>query len=102
MDPIRLIDAQTLADHLNTTVGQVYRLSASGRIPRVRLGHRTVRYSLAAVLAALAQVPVTVAPRRAPAPHPPPLAPPIRDLPAYDWSSPTSTGGTMPPADRRG
>ncbi len=49
-----LIDARALAEHLGVPLGHVRRLSAAGRIPRIKIGYRTIRYDLDAVLAALA------------------------------------------------
>jgi predicted DNA-binding transcriptional regulator AlpA len=51
--PPTLVDAPTLAAKLGLTVGQVYRLSASGRIPKYKAGHRTVRFDLGEVLRSL-------------------------------------------------
>jgi excisionase family DNA binding protein len=51
--PPTLVDAPTLAAKLGLTVGQVYRLSASGRIPKYKAGHRTVRFDLTEVLRSL-------------------------------------------------
>ena len=48
-----LLTAQQLADHLNMPVGAIHRLSAAGRIPKYKSGHRTVRFDLDEVLAAL-------------------------------------------------
>ena len=97
------VSAPQLAAHLGVSLGQVHRLSASGKIPRVKLGHRTVRFDLAKVLAALA------APNEQDAMHPVARSPrrtspdrPVCDLPAYNWSSPMAADGTLPSADRRG
>ena len=99
----KLIDAGTLAASLGLTVGQVYRLSAAGRIPKYKAGHRTVRFDLEEVRVALRTSAASPAPP--PGRHrgvPPPASPPVRDLPAYDWSSPMAADGSLPPADRRG
>lgn len=86
-----LLTAQELAGHLGVSVSQVQRLSAQGKIPRYELGHRTIRYDLAEVRAALAASGAPRAAPTAPAPPPtrprrPPPAPPLtRDLPPYDW-----------------
>lgn len=98
-----LVDASTLAANLGLTLGQVYRLSASGRIPKYKAGHRTVRFDLEEVRAALRASPAS--------PTPPalrrrevslPASPPVHDLPRYDWSSSMPVGATLPSADRRG
>lgn len=39
-----LMDAKQLAEFLSIPVGLVYRLSSEGRIPKVKIGHRTVRF----------------------------------------------------------
>jgi len=92
MDPATpmksLIDAADLAVHLGITVNAVYRLSATGRIPRYKVGHRTVRFDLLEVLAALKgpaeeQVDVPTAGRA----RPPRAQPPSTALPSFDWSS---------------
>ncbi len=99
----RLLRISELAAHLGVTKAQIYRLSAAGRIPRYKAGHRTVRYDLDEVLAALRSAPPEPeAPRQ---PRPPAslgAGPPLRDLPAYDWSPSTPIDGTLPPAERRG
>ena len=46
----RLIDARELAEHLGINLGLVYRWSSDGRIPRYKLGHKTVRFRLCEVL----------------------------------------------------
>jgi excisionase family DNA binding protein len=46
----RLIDARELAEHLGIKLGLVHRLSSDGRIPRYKLGHKTVRFRLCEVL----------------------------------------------------
>ena len=48
-----ILTARELATRLRMTVQQVYRLSASGLIPKFKAGHRTVRFDLSEVLAAL-------------------------------------------------
>lgn len=98
-----LVDASTLAANLGLTVGQIYRLSASGRIPKYKAGHRTVRFDLEEVRAALRASPASptpLLPRRREAASP--ASPPVHDLPRYDWSSTMPAGATLPPADRRG
>jgi hypothetical protein len=80
----------------------VQRKTREGLLPHVRLGHRTLRYDLDAVLAALGSASGRKTPpaRTARRPAPPPAA--VRDLPAYDWSSSPPADATLPPADRRG
>lgn len=95
-----LLTAAELAAHLSVPVGYVYRLTSERRIPVVKLGHRTVRYDLEQVIAALDRPARSPTPCRAPRPRTEPA--PTRDLPAYDWSSPMVAGGSLPPADRRG
>lgn len=51
----RLLTPDELADALNVPIWKARTLWRSGRIPVVRLGHRTVRFDLDAVLAALNQ-----------------------------------------------
>ncbi len=86
-----LLTAQELARHLGVSVSQVQRLSAQGKIPRYELGHRTIRFDLAEVRAALAAsgAPSSAPPPPAPLParsrRSPPTPPPTRDLPPYDW-----------------
>ena len=46
----RLIDARELAEHLGINLALVYRWSSDGRIPRYKLGHKTVRFRLCEVL----------------------------------------------------
>ncbi|MCB9759425.1 MAG: helix-turn-helix domain-containing protein [Alphaproteobacteria bacterium] len=89
MDTMReggsLIDARTLARHLGVSLQAVYRLSASGRIKKYVIGHRTIRFRLDEVLEALAgeeqvhQSPSPAAARRTAAPAP-------ASLPPFDWS----------------
>lgn len=62
-----LLTAQQLADHLNMPVGAIHRLSAAGRIPKYKSGHRTVRFDLDEVLAALRVSDTAVAPLTEPA-----------------------------------
>lgn len=69
-----LVDAPTLAAKLGLTVGQVYRLSASGRIPKYKAGHRTVRFDLGEVLRSLRNA--------QPAAPPNQEAPPLPSAPA--------------------
>jgi len=99
---LALIDATALAAHLGITVAQVQRKTRDGLLPHVRLGHRTVRYNLDAVLAALAAPPPPKPLRRAAAPRPAHAAASVQDLPAYDWSASMPAGATLPSADRRG
>lgn len=87
-----LLTAEQLAARLNLSVQQVHRLSASGRIPRYKLGHRTVRFNLDEVLAALqapASTPARPAQRPERAPKARPELQPRSDLPSYDWSTRT-------------
>lgn len=98
-----LVTAVQLAAHLGVSLGQIHRLSAAKRIPRVKLGHRTVRFDLEKVVAALGQTvepPTVLRPTRAA--QGVQVEPPVRDLPAYDWSPPKVLDGTLPPAERRG
>ena len=79
-----MIDARQLAAELGVTVEQVNRLARRGRFPRYHCGHRTYRYKLDEVLAALRE-PSAPAPSQGvvvSVPTPPPPAP----LPSYDWS----------------
>jgi predicted DNA-binding transcriptional regulator AlpA len=48
-----LLDAKQLSPRLSMTVAQVLRLQRQGRIPAIRLGHRTLRFNISAVMAAL-------------------------------------------------
>ena len=48
-----LVDAPSLAATLSLTPQGVWRLHRLGKIPSVRLGHRCLRFSPAAVLRAL-------------------------------------------------
>ncbi len=81
-----LLTAQELADLLQLTVAQVHRLAKRGTIPRYRMGHRTHRYDLDEVLAALRE-PETpaVTPSRGATPSRPGSAR-VASLPAFDWS----------------
>ncbi len=102
--PLRpaLIDASALAAHLGITVAQVQRKTREGLLPHVRLGHRTIRYDLDAVLGALAAPPTPKPSRRAPRGAATAAVAHVRDLPAYDWTFSGGRGATMPSADRRG
>ena len=81
-----LLTAQELADQLQVTVAHVHRLAKCGVIGRYRLGHRTHRYNLDEVLAALReQETATVTPPRGAAPSPAGTAR-LAPLPAFDWS----------------
>lgn len=92
-----LIDAAELADALAVTIHCVYRLSASGRVPRYKLGHRTVRFKLSEVLEALRADAAALKPgtgERSPRPPRHREAPPAPDaprfpLPPFDWSKPS-------------
>ena len=98
-----LVDANTLAAILGLKLGQVYRLSAAGRIPRYKVGHRTVRFDLDEVRAALrasAATPAAPLHRRRDASLL--VSPPVQDLPRYDWSSSLPADATLASADRRG
>ncbi len=97
------LNARQLADHLNVTIGFVRRKTCEKKIPSRKLGHRTVRYDLAEVLAALGQSapePPPAAPHRQPVPRVAPVL--LSDLPAYDWSTSPPPDATLPSADRRG
>lgn len=82
-----LLTAQELADQLQVTVAHVHRLAKCGVIGRYRLGHRTHRYDLGEVLAALREqerAPVT--PPLGAAPSRPAAHPKMSTLPAFNWS----------------
>ncbi len=98
-----LIDAHELARLLNVTVGLIRRMTCEGKIPAHKLGHRTVRYDLANVLAALGRN-APEPPPAAPRPRPVPCVAPVllSDLPAYDWSTSPPPDATLLSADRRG
>jgi hypothetical protein len=85
-----LIDASELAEHLDVSIQAVYRVSASGRIPKYTLGHRTVRFCLDDVLAALKveREPTTHETRSRPT-SPPSGASRLVALPTHDWSKPS-------------
>lgn len=77
----QLVDAQELAKLLGVNVNVVYRLSGTNRIPRYRIGHRTIRFDYEEVKAALrleakqAYSPVVR------------QVPKDASLPSYDWSA---------------
>lgn len=48
-----LLDTEQLAGRLSMTTAQISRLQRQGRIPCIRLGHRTHRFSLTDVMEAL-------------------------------------------------
>jgi hypothetical protein len=48
-----IVDAKTLAPIVSLTARQIGTLTRNHVIPSIRIGHRTVRYNVAAVLAAL-------------------------------------------------
>jgi predicted DNA-binding transcriptional regulator AlpA len=50
----RLVDARTLGELLSMSRPQVWRLHRLGKIPVVKVGYRTHRYDIEAVIAALA------------------------------------------------
>ncbi len=56
-----LLTKQELAAELKTPVTGVQALTRKRKIPCLRIGHRTVRYDLAAVLAALKKFEVQAA-----------------------------------------
>ena len=86
-----LIDASELAEHLDVSTQAVYRLSASGRIPKYKLGRRTVRFCLDEVLAALKRDAAPSAPSATPARRTsnPSGRPELVSLPPIDWSKPS-------------
>lgn len=96
-----LLNPKELAEHLGVTLGLVYRMSSDGRIPKVRIGHRTVRFDLDAVLARLQDG--SPVPQDRPTPRIP-VQPREPDLPEYDWSSQPSPHprGKKSVADRHG
>ena len=49
----RLVDAESLGEAIAMTRQQVWRLHRMGKIPVVKVGYRTHRYDIDAVLAAL-------------------------------------------------
>ena len=49
-----IVDAPRLAPLLSMEVPQVLRLQRQGKIPSIKLGHRTMRFSITAVMKALA------------------------------------------------
>lgn len=52
-EPPRLVTAEQLAAHLSVNRFTVYRWVERGQIPHVRLGTKTLRFELDAVLAAM-------------------------------------------------
>ncbi len=80
-----VLTAQQLARHLQVPLSMIRRMTSDGRIPAMRLGHRTVRYDLDEVRAAL-RTPSASPPRTRQSPPEPTSETP---LPHYDWS-----GGT--------
>lgn len=91
------LNARQLAEHLNVTIGFVRRKTCEKKIPSRKLGHRTVRYDLAEVLAALghgAPEPPPAAQHRRPVPRVEPTV--LCDLPTYNWSPSPPPDGTVP------
>jgi excisionase family DNA binding protein len=96
------LTAAELARHLRVPIGQVYRLSSSGQIPKIKIGHRTVRFDLEAVLEALSESTESSSPGRR-RPKIPPSERTEAPLPPYDWSPQPSPRrrGRRSVADRR-
>ena len=89
-----LVDAAELARILGVTPEQVLRLGRQGRIPRVVVGRRTVRFDVDQVLVALAapvaapQEPSLPAQRRRGAPARSGQADRVQaPLPRFDWNA---------------
>ena len=48
-----IVDATHLAPLLSMNVSQILRLQRQAKIPSIKLGHRTMRFSVSAVMSAL-------------------------------------------------
>jgi predicted DNA-binding transcriptional regulator AlpA len=76
----QLLNAVQLSKLLGIPVAQIYRLSGSGQIPRIKFGRRTIRFDPEEVLDAVKSRSAPVQPTARVESH----------LPHYDWKQASS------------